>query len=164
MTSLSMSLSSIERIEVTPHMVPDRRLRQGCSQQGIEGGSLLWREFGQGHPQVSGNSAFGVEGTRKRQLMKRIGIGKRLLHGFESREARRERRVIAERRTWHRQVLSQSLNAVSALLGGRFLEAAVAIERDGATARRIGTVATFTMLDKELIIVQAEPQGHGFPC
>lgn len=66
-------------------MVPDRRLRQGCSQQGIEGCSLLWREFGQGHPQV-----IGMEG-------------------------------------------------------------------DGSAARRIGTVAPFTMLDKELIIVQAEP-------
>ena len=89
--------------------------------------------------------------------MKRIRIGKRLLHGFESREARRERRVIAERRTRHSQLLSQSLNPVSALLGGRFLEATVAMEGDGATARRIGTVATRTMLDKELIIVQAEP-------
>ncbi len=62
-----------------------------------------------------GNGAFGVEGTGKRQLMKRIGIGKRLLHSCESREARRERRVIAERRTRHRQVLSQALNTVSAV-------------------------------------------------
>src|SRR4029434_1018426 len=37
------------------------------------------------------------------------------------------------------------------------------MEGDGAAARRIGTVAPFAMLDKELIIVQAEPQGHGFP-
>jgi hypothetical protein len=138
-------------------MVPDRRLRQGCSQQGIEGCSLFWREFGQGHPQVIGNGAFGVEGIGKPQLMKRIGIGKRLLHGFESREARQERRGIAERSTRHRQWLSQCLNTVSALLGGSFLAATVAIEGDGSAARRLGTVATFTVLDKELIIVQAEP-------
>src|SRR4029434_7094311 len=99
MTSLSMILSSIEGLQVAPHMVPHGRLRQGFRQQGIERLQLLQRELGQGHPQVIGNGAYGIDSTGKGQLMKRTWIAKRLRDSLDSREARGENRVSTKRCT-----------------------------------------------------------------
>ena len=77
-------------------MIPHRVLRQGGVQERVESRQLVRGQFGQGHPQVIGNGAFGVEGTPKREFMKRIRIGKRLGHRDECREASRKGRYLAQ--------------------------------------------------------------------
>src|SRR5712692_8822689 len=81
MTPLSIVvsfLSSVKGLDVTPSVVPHRWLGQGFLPQGIERSQLRRRQCGQGQRQVLGNGAFGVERTGKRQLLKRVGIRKRL--------------------------------------------------------------------------------------
>ena len=108
-------------------MVPHRLLRQGGVAERIERRSLLRRQFGQGHPQMIGNRAFGVEDTAKREFMERIGISKRLRHWCERREARGERGHLAQRSLRQHQLLRQGFQPVGLLLAVRFLEAAVAV-------------------------------------
>src|SRR5215467_14732881 len=100
MTSLSIVLSSIEGFQVIPDMVPHGLLRQGRGEKRVERRSLVRRQLGQGHPQMIGNSAFGVEGTTKGAFMERIGISKRLRHRCKRRKACGEHWDLAQRGLW----------------------------------------------------------------
>src|SRR5262249_34176212 len=131
MTPLSMVvsfLSSVEGLEVTPDVVPHQLLGQGFLQQSIERSQLLRREFGQRQRQVIGNGPFGVERTGKRQLMKRVGISKRLYRRWWDIDGEGTLQGCPlRRRPWEAELASQVLDPLRPLLRRGFLEAPIAM-------------------------------------
>src|SRR5207245_11582678 len=92
-----------------------------------------------------------------------IAFGKRVGTRGDGRYARGERGYRAHRGLWQRQLLRQGFQPVSPLLAARFLQTAVAMQRNRAPTGRIRTIAALAMLDVELIIIETEPQRYGFP-
>lgn len=105
-----------------------------------------------------GNRSLGIEGARKGQFMKRIGIGKRLFGHVYRRQVRGQGRIIAEGATRQGKFLRQPLNAVRSFLPAGFLKTAVAMQRDGPANRGVGAIAPLAMLDKQVVIIEAEPR------
>ena len=83
-----------------------------------------------------GNGTFGVERTGKRQLMKRVGIRKRLHRrwwGLDGEGMRKGGPLHS--RPWEAECAGQVLNPVRPLLRRSFLEAPIAMERNGPASR-----------------------------
>jgi hypothetical protein len=155
--------SSRDGLQGLPHVLPHCGLRQGGVQEGVEGGQLGRRQRGQGQPQGSGTSAFGVEGTATREGMQRIGVGTRLGHRDERRAAGGEGGPRAQCRLGQRELLGSRCEPVGTLWAARLLATALAMQRHRTMTGRIRTIAGLTMLHVELIIVEPAPQRHGFP-
>src|SRR6266567_6760923 len=56
-----------------------------------------------------------------------------------------------------------ALNTVRPLLRRGFLEAPIAMERNGPARRCVGAIALFTVFHIEVLVKQTPPQGDGFP-
>src|SRR5262249_51830596 len=67
-----------------------------------------------------------------------------------------------DRRPWEAKLVRQRLDTLGALLIRRFLEPAIAVQRDGATHPGIGAIPPRTVLDVEFLIKEAPPENDRF--